>query len=403
MPDRAAAGLAGTRALRLAWATAVVLYIVAAAGWIARSRQLVAQGLEPVGHDFLAFWSASHVALHQAPADAYSAAAIVAAHQLAYPALSGYFPWIYPPTFLLVVLPLALLPHLVAYAAFVAATFAAYVAALRRIAPTAAAAMLIAAAPATFANATHGQNGFLTAALLGAAALLLDRRPALAGVAIGLLAYKPHWALLLPVALAASGRWRTFAAAAATAAGFLLASAAVLGLGTFDGFWRILPLMRRVTEDGLIPWSYMPTVFSAVRLGGGGVAAAYAAQAAAAAAAVAAVAWLWRRPAPSGLQWAGTIAATVLATPYLFDYDLAAMGIALALVIREGWRTGFLDGERAVLLLVWLVPLVGTLLAETTAVQAGPAAMAAFLALVVRRVRRGDLRHATLSPAARYA
>ncbi|MGE0746070.1 MAG: glycosyltransferase family 87 protein [Rhodospirillales bacterium] len=403
MPDRAAADLAGGRLFRLAWAAAVVLYVVAAAGWIARSRALVAQGLEPVGHDFLAFWSASHVALNQLPADAYSAGPIVAAHHLAYPAMSGYFPWIYPPTFLLAVLPLALLPHLVAYALFVAATFAGYLAVLRRIAPTAAAAFLVAAAPATFANATHGQNGFLTASLLGAAALLLDRRPALAGVAIGLLAYKPHWAMLLPVALAASGRWRAFAAAAATAAAFVLASGAVLGLDTFAGFWRTLPLMRQVTEDGLIPWSYMPTAFSAVRLGGGGIAAAYAVQAASAVAAVAVVAWLWRQPAPVGLQVAGTIAATVLATPYLFDYDLVAVGVALALVAREAWRTGFLPGERPALLLVWLVPLVGTLLAEATAVQAGPLAMALFVAAVVRRARRRGPAPGLAPGAARYA
>jgi hypothetical protein len=45
--------------------------------------------------------------------------------------------------------------------------------------------------PAAFIIIGHGQNGFLTAALLGGALHLLDRRPWLAGLLIGGLAYKP--------------------------------------------------------------------------------------------------------------------------------------------------------------------------------------------------------------------
>ena len=76
----------------------------------------------------------------------------------------------------------------------------------------------------------------------------------------------------------------------------------------------------------------------------------------------------------------------MLATPYLLEYDLVALGVAIALMAREGLRSGFLPGERAVLLLAWIVPIAGTALAEATAVQVGPAVMAALLALIVRRV-----------------
>ena len=54
-----------------------------------------------------------------------------------------------------------------------------------------------------FVNVGHGQNGFLTAALLGGALHWLDRRPWLAGVLIGCLAYKPQFGVLIPVALLA--------------------------------------------------------------------------------------------------------------------------------------------------------------------------------------------------------
>ena len=63
--------------------------------------------------------------------------------------------------------------------------------------------MLALAFPATFINLFHGQNGFLNAALLGAALLALDRRPVVAGILFGLLSYKPHLGLLVPLALLA--------------------------------------------------------------------------------------------------------------------------------------------------------------------------------------------------------
>ena len=65
-----------------------------------------------------------------------------------------------------------------------------------------------AAFPAVFINLGHGQNGFLTAGLLGAALLSLPRRPLLSGILFGLLAYKPQFGLLIPVALLVAGQWR---------------------------------------------------------------------------------------------------------------------------------------------------------------------------------------------------
>ena len=54
---------------------------------------------------------------------------------------------------------------------------------------------------------TAGQNGFLTAALIGGALGLLERRPALAGICLGLLTYKPQFGLLFPFVLIADRRW----------------------------------------------------------------------------------------------------------------------------------------------------------------------------------------------------
>jgi alpha-1,2-mannosyltransferase len=96
--------------------------------------------------------------------------------------------------------------------------------------------VLALAFPAVFINLGHGHNGFLTAALIGAALVTLDRRPLLAGVLLGLIAYKPQFGILFPLVLAATARWRTFAAAAATVAALALITTLAFGISVWDAF-----------------------------------------------------------------------------------------------------------------------------------------------------------------------
>jgi len=154
------------------------------------------------------------------------------------------FAWHYPPTFLLAVLPLGLLAYPAALGVFTLAGAGLWAALVRRVAADRRAWIVAAAAPAGLINLLDGQNGFLTAALAGFALLLLARRPVLAGVLIGLLAIKPHLAVLFPLALLADRQWRAIAAAAITAALFAATSIAVFGWGTLFAFLHDLPVGR---------------------------------------------------------------------------------------------------------------------------------------------------------------
>jgi len=261
--------------------------------------------------------------------------------------------------------------------------------------------MLI-ASPGAFLNTFHGQNGFLTGALLGAACYYMDRRPVRAGIAIGLLAYKPHWALLFPIALAADRRWRTFAAAAVTTAAFVAASIAALGVEPWIAFLDNLPFIGKVVEQGMLPWPKMPTTFVTFRQLGVGVDMAHALQLCVAIAVAAIVIWTWSQPLPVAMKGAMVVVATTLATPYLFDYDLAALAIPLALLSREGMIRGFLPGERIALIVAWAVPLIGTQVAFTIGLQVVPLVMIVLIALMIRRARV-YLGLPALRPAARHA
>lgn len=144
-------------------------------------------------------------------------------------AFEGYFGWHYPPTFLFVAAILSLLPYAPAYALWAFGTFPGYLVAVRAIIGDRVGYLLAAAFPAVLPNFIVGQNGFLTAGLVGGALVLLERRPIVAGMLLGLLTYKPHLGLLFPIALMAGGYWRTFFTAALVAV--LMAAASWLAFG----------------------------------------------------------------------------------------------------------------------------------------------------------------------------
>src|SRR5207248_6528515 len=132
-------------------------------------------------------------------------------------AFEGAYRWHYPPPFLFAAALAALLPFVPAGIAWLAATGALYAAAVRGIIGHRAGWLFALGFPGAMWNVTAGQNGFLTAALIGGALSFLERHPMLAGCCLGLLTYKPQLGVLFPLVLAASGRWRAFWSAAAMA------------------------------------------------------------------------------------------------------------------------------------------------------------------------------------------
>jgi hypothetical protein len=235
-------------------------------------------------------------------------------------------------------------------------------------------------------NLGHGHNGFLTAALFGGALTLLDRRPVVAGVLFGLLAYKPQFGLMIPLALAASGRWRCFTAAAATVALLTLATTLAFGASVWDAFAASLRFTREVVlEQGDTGWHKIQSIFAWARMWGGSLALAYGLQAAATVAVGAALVWLWRGAAPFALKAAGLCFAAILATPYALDYDLMLLAPAVAFLAADGLARGFAPWQKTTLAALWLVPLLARSVAQATLVPLGVPLMLAAFVLVLRQ------------------
>jgi hypothetical protein len=429
-----------------------------------------AQG-RPLGTDFSNIYAAGTYVLEGRPEAPFDPALQYAREQAIFGAATPFYGWHYPPFFLFVAAPLALLPYVPALLLWQAATLALYLLAIRAIligppwhcaspgpadearsrlgttwrtpppgggrsarvsgpgggdgGATHAAApsphpgpppairpspsrggcsdattlpageggfadplwlLLALAFPAVFVNLGHGHNGFLTAALIGAALAVLDRRPVLAGILFGLLAYKPQFGLLVPLALVATARYRSFAAACATVAALLVITTLAFGPPVWEAFFASLHFTRTVVlEAGETGWHKIQSVFALVRMWGGPIALAYAVQSAATLALAVAVVWLWRLKVDFALKAAVLVIAAILATPYSLDYDMTALAPAIAFLAVHGSRHGFAPYEKAALAALWFAPLIARTVAEAVGLPLGVLAMAAVLGLALNR------------------
>ena len=336
-----------------------------------------------VPSDFVSVWAAGRLVLEGHPAAVYDWPAHKLVEEAAVGhAFGGYFGWHYPPTFLFVAAALSLLTYATAYAVWVFGTFPVYLAAIRAIVGERTGYLLAAAFPALLANFIVGQNGFLTAGLVGGALVLLPRRPIVAGLLLGLLTYKPHLGLLFPIALVAAGYWRAFFTAAMVAVLMAVAAWFAFGSDTWQAFFaNIGHTSQAFLSDGWADWGKLQTAFGLTRTLGGGETLAWAVQGAVALVAAIAIALLWRSRAAYEIKAAALATGAMLATPYLYTYDLVVLAVPLAFLFRLGRVRGFLPHEMAGIgaacLLVLIFPFVKA--------PVGFAALLVVAALIARR------------------
>jgi len=226
----------------------------------------------------------------------------------------------------------------------------------------------------------------LTAALAGYGLIALRRRPVLAGVCLGLLCMKPQLALLFPLALLCSRSWRALAALALTASSTLGFALFVFGTGTLTAFLHNTGLATYSIESGHAVLARVPSVFALAMTLHAPAWLAYAGQGVCALAAAAAVCYAWGRECPYALRAATLICASLLVSPYLYDYDLAWYGVLIAWYCRHGLAEGWQPGERGWLVVLWFAPLSGMLIIFGGLFQFMPLISLGTLWMLLRRI-----------------
>jgi hypothetical protein len=370
-------------------AAAVVLQAVLLAFIVAGTHGWIVGGVGPNTTDYVSFYAAGALADRGQPALAYDHDAHLRVEEAATAKGIGYQYFFNPPPFLLIMAPLALLPYLASFLLFQALTLPAWLALGTRVAGGGSTATLcLLAVPSLWWVLGLGQNSFLSAALLAAGLLVLPRRKLLAGLLFGLICYKPHLGLMIPVALLAAGEWAALGAAAATVAAILALTLGLYGIATWQAFFtmaqhslggaidngRVL-LAGRVDPTGALQQLGLPVL--AARLG----------WAVCAAAAAGCVALVWRRGTVEARN-AVLAAAVLIAAPFALFYDLILCSLAAGWLVRAARRDGFLPGEVAALAACLLANMAaGLLVAGRWHLPVGALVAPGLLALGVRRWR----------------
>jgi alpha-1,2-mannosyltransferase len=311
----------------------------------------------PTSTDFVSFYAAGSLADAGTPQLAYDRGAHYTAEQQATQPGIVYNFFYYPPVSLLLCAALARLPYLAAFVVFEALTLVFYVAVIRRILRERGWAVVIPilAFPPVLWTLGFGQNGLLTAATLGTATLLVDRRPLAAGLAFGVLCGKPHFAVLVPVALAAGRRWRVLCASLVFAGALGLLSAALFGLRTWQDFFRVAAGAGDVYASGRIAFGGFVTPFGAAMLLGAAPATAAIVQACVTAAATGFVAFVWGRDLPLPVRAASLVSATLVAVPVALFYDLTLAGVAGAWLLRADGKYRLPEWGKATLAALYVL------------------------------------------------
>ncbi|CAN5339176.1 glycosyltransferase family 87 protein [soil metagenome] len=356
-------------------------------GWVAMSDHLIDRNGKPIGTDFSNVYAAGVLTLSGHAPDAYDPPLQHAAEKAVFAGRDvPFYGWHYPPFFLMAAALLALMPYGLALMCWLAVSLPAFMVAVYAIVPRRETLLATAAFPAVLVNIGHGQNGFFTAALLGGFLTLLDRRPVLAGVLLGLLSYKPQFGILIPLVLLMTGRWTTILSAVATVAALVVASTLFFGMDVWHAFAESATFTRTVVlEAGGTGWEKIQSLFSAVRMWGGGIDAAYAAQGALALSLAISIVWLWRSQAAFELKAAALAIASLLATPYVLDYDMVVLAIAIAFLVRHGRARGFHAYEISLLALAWTAPFLTRSIAGLSGIPLGLIVMLALYAMTLRR------------------
>lgn len=368
-----------------------------------------ARGDAPLFTDFTPIYAASLQLRQEAAENLYDPQlrhqAEVAAAQAAYdhrlsPAQAyqvGFSAWMHPPVFMLFILPLAALPYLPALLGWLLLSAAPYLLAMRSILPERTAWPFALAAPPVFFNLIYGQTGFLTAGLIGLGLTQIKRQPVVAGICIGLASFKPHFGILIPLALVLGGHWKPFGIATITVLGLLVASILRFGADPWYAYIGSAQFYLQGFSAGAYDWGAMSTVLSLFRLAGSTLELAWQAQFLAAAVSLAAVAWAWSGEADEGqlrLQCAVLCCATLLALPMVYLYDLLLLVPAIGWLWHDMQERGGTGAGRIVLIaggasLIALKPL-----AALFHLQAGPLLAAGFLYLSLSRLHSARKRAA---------
>jgi Glycosyltransferase family 87 len=295
--------------------------------------------------------------------------------------------WSYPPSILLIGVPLSLLPIFWSYILWTVGTIVCLHFAIRPAKLPFDAHLAVLTAPSVGASIFFGQNGCLTAALLIGGLFATRSRPVLAGILFGILTIKPQMGLLIPVCLIASFNIRCIVSALVTTILIAVMTGVFFGLDAWLHFFHeTRAFMTQVLEYPYPhPYQYIQfTFFVMSRSFGLDLPASYTIQAIATLICMIAVFYLWWPP--NQIDHLSKVSVTallsIMATPYGYSYDTVPYCFAIVV-----WFLRSSSPNRYFFAALWIVAafthLVTTLIGNINVLF--PTALAIFCFMEIRK------------------
>lgn len=321
------------------------------------------------GHDFAMFWSAGRVAIETGPEAPWQRKAFESAFNRYYPDHKtdrDSVRFNYPPVMLLALAPLSHLPVTTAYPLVMAAGFLFMVIALFRIMPAPHTVLWALGMPLLWQSMIYGQWSFWFAGFLAFALMPVAQGRGPAPWACAVFILKPPLAVALPLAcLGVPDGVRSALRTVAMCCGLIALSMLVFGLASWQSFVASLSDSQRFLIGGLDDLIMHSTTFgSMVQMLGASASTARTMQLLFTFAILLLTGFIMRAGPRNALKVALIAVACVLAAPYFMIYDFALLVPAVAFYICDAQRHGFRTGDKLILLVCAVIPLVATEIQE---------------------------------------
>ena len=303
--------------------------------------------------------------------------------------LPNLLAWFYPPYALLLALPLALIPYYCSLGLWFLSGLAVYGLAVYKNSRHRLIFGISLSLPAVLLNLWWGQTAFFTSSLLLGFISCLDHHPILAGFMLGLLAYKPQFAVLCFIAVLAGRYWRCLAAALITLSLLITASLLLWGLPVWQAYLVTISNFNALSLlDGWVNTSAIqPTTISLLRLLDVKLELALSLQSIITALLVLVTYTVWRsRPQGEPISCSILGLCTLLAQPYFLQYDMVLVIIPIIYYLAE--HTALTRMEVLLVSLLWADSFLAWPIVLLTHIQITPLICTALLLCALRRFYR---------------
>jgi alpha-1,2-mannosyltransferase len=330
---------------------------------------------KPIGGDFSAFWATSLMVLSGEAASVYDDERIFAAEQ-SVTGIDYRNPVPYPPVWFFVIAPLALFAYIPSLILWLTLTFSAFLYVTCRFAPHALTVWLTLSFPGTFQNVIHGHNGFVTTSILGFSLLIIEKYPFTAGLVLGLLSFKPHLVMIVPLFLVIGKLWRTLTGLIVSVLFLVLTSVILFGIDAWFGFLEKIPFLMQLMENGYLQMHQIVSTLGALLLMEMPYMVAVWIHLLCSLIGIGFTAMAWSKNEPGYVKHSLLVLTVLLVTPYSNSYDLTLLALPICWIGWEAHKRGKISNRVTFFLIAaWFLPLLTVDLAVHLRFQPAPFAI----------------------------